>query len=226
MSISRTRILLAALLLAMAGPLTGSAAPLSPEERESVLARLESIHSRNPAMTASFLERKNTRLLKKPLVSRGTIAFRAPDKFRRKVAGSNPSLSVCNGKRLWIYYPKFKEAERYELGNRAFFDDALAALTVGLSFRNVENYYRLQIFSEDNGYRIVLEPRSRRLRRVIERLTIHLDGELKVRRTVAELPKGDRVLTDYSNVRRRPLPNSTFEFTPGPGVNVTQPLGK
>ena len=218
--------ILLALLLTSAAPHFVSAAPLSPEERAAVLAKLESIHSKNPAMTARFVERKTTRLLKEPLVSRGTIAFQTPDKFRREVTGKSPSLSVSNGKLLWIYYPKFKEAERYELGQRDFFDDALAALTVGLSFRNVEKYYRLEAFPEGNGYRIILEPRSRKLRRVVEKLTIHLDGELKVRRTVAQLPKGDRVQTDYTNVHRQSLPTSTFEFTPEEGINVTRPLGK
>lgn len=222
---SRIGILLAVQLLLLA-PFSSVASQLTPEERASVLEQLETIHSKNPAMTADFVESKTTRLLKAPLVSSGEIAFQTPDKFRREVSGSNPSLSVSDGKLLWIYYPKFKEAERYELGKREFFDDALAALTVGLSFRNVEDYYRLEAFPEGKGYRMILEPRSRKLRRVVEKLTIHLDNELKVRRTVAKLPKGDQIVTDYSNVNRRALPASTFQFTPAKGVNVSQPLGK
>lgn len=223
---SHAKFYLTALLLAVIASPAASGAPLSAEERASLLTQLDAIHTKDPAMTADFVEQKTTRLLKEPLVSRGSIAFQTPDMFRREVVGSSPSLSVSNGKVLWIYYPKFKEAERYELGKREFFDDALAALTVGLNFRHVEDYYKLQGFPEGDGYRMVLEPRSRKLRRIVEKLTIVLDRDLKVRRTVAELPKGDIVRTEYSNVRRKSLPASTFEFVPPKGVNVTQPMGK
>ncbi len=199
---------------------------LSASERSAVLAQLAAIHHKNPGMTASFVERKSSRLLKNPLVTSGTIAFKSPDKFRRNVTGSSPSLSVCDGKTLWIYYPKFKEAEQYELGSRSFFDDALAALTVGLSFENVEDYYRLKIYPDQGGYRMVLTPRSRNLRRVITQLTIYLNADMKVRRTDTILPNRDRVVTDYRNVQRRSISNSTFKFRPPEGTNVTRPLGK
>jgi len=38
-------------------------------------------------------------------------------------------LVVCDGRELWIYYPSFKEAEHYVLGQHSFFDDSIAALT-------------------------------------------------------------------------------------------------
>ncbi len=219
------KFLLVILLFIAAHPVSAADA-LSASERSTVLARLAAIHRRNPGMTASFVEKKTSRLLKDPLVTSGTIAFKAPDKFRRNVTGNSPSLSVCDGRTLWIYYPKFKEAERYELGSRGFFDDALAALTVGLSFEDVEDYYRLQAYPDRAGYRMVLTPRSRKLRRVITQLTIYLNSDMQVRRTDAILPKQDTVVTDYRNVQRRSIPDSTFKFHPPAGTNVTRPLGK
>jgi outer membrane lipoprotein-sorting protein len=212
--------------LFIAGQQAPAADVLSGRERTAVLEQLAAIHRRNPGMTASFVERKTSRLLKEPLVTSGTIAFQSPDKFRRRVTGNSPSLSVCDGKTLWIYYPKFREAERYDLGSRGFFDDALAALTVGLSFQNVENYYRLGMDHYRGGYRIVLTPRRRQLSRVIRRLIIYLTSELKVRRTDTVLPNQDRVVTDYRNVQRGSIPDSTFKFRPPSGTNVTRPLGK
>ena len=219
------KFLLIFLLVLAAHPVSAADA-LPAGERSNVLARLAAIHGKNTGMTASFVEKKTSRLLKAPLVTSGTIAFKSPDKFRREVTGNNPSVSVCDGKTLWIYYPKFKEAERYELGSQGFFDDALAALTVGLSFENVEDYYRLQIYPYQGGYRMVLAPRSSKLRRVIAQLTIYLNSDMKVFRTDAILPKRDRVVTDYRNVQRRSIPDSTFRFHPPAGTNVTRPMGK
>jgi outer membrane lipoprotein-sorting protein len=38
-------------------------------------------------------------------------------------------------------------------------------------------------------------------------------------------PRGERVLIDYSNVKRDPVPDSEYEFTPPAGTNVTNPFG-
>jgi outer membrane lipoprotein-sorting protein len=80
-----------------------------------------------PSLTADFAEEKTTHLLTKPLVAQGTIAFQTPNKFRRELKGNTPSITVTDGAKLWIYYPSFKTAELYTLGQRQFFDDSIAA---------------------------------------------------------------------------------------------------
>ncbi|HWL53231.1 MAG TPA: outer membrane lipoprotein carrier protein LolA [Chthoniobacteraceae bacterium] len=201
--------------------------PLDSQAKTELLARLDALKARAPSLQADFSESRNSRLLKKPVASEGTIAFTVPNRFRREVKGSNPSLTVSNGKVLWLYYPNFKEAELYTLGQRAMFDDAMAALTAGLNFGQVERYYHLTATKgENDGFVITLTPKKSNLRRIVKSLTVHLDADLDVRRTEFQMPKGDAVVTEYHNVRRTSLPASTFEFTPPEGVNVSKPLGK
>ena len=107
-----------------------------------MLARLQEHRAKFPSLTADFTEEKTTHLLNKPLVSEGSLSFQTPNKFRRELRGNNPSIMVSNGQRLWIYYPNLKEAELFVLGQRAFFDDAIEALTAGLNFQHVAEYYR------------------------------------------------------------------------------------
>ena len=64
------------------------------------------------------------------------------------------------------------------------------------------------------------------IKRIVQQLIVHLDKALDVSRTDLILPKGDRIVTTYSNARHTPLPASTFEFTPPAGAHVTRPLGK
>jgi outer membrane lipoprotein carrier protein len=204
-----------------------AAEPLTPPERAELLHRLQALHAQYPSFQAAFSEQRTTRLLKKPLVSTGHIAFQLPNQFRREMTGSNPSLTVSNGKELWLYYPNFKEAEQYTLGKRAMFDDALAALTAGLNFARVEEFYQLDITpAEDGGYQIVLLPKRSNLKRIVAQLVVILGKDLDIRRTDLTLPKGDQVVTTYSAARRDPLPASTFEFVPPEGAHVTRPLGK
>lgn len=225
-TISRAAFL-GALASAFLLPLTPvSAAPLSKDETTQLLSNLQAHRAKFPSLTADFTEEKVTRLLQKPVVNKGTISFQVPNKFRRELKGSNPSLTVSNGQRLWIYYPNFKEAELYPLGQKAFFDDAIAALTAGLNFQQVAEFYRYSAFRESGGYRLVLIPRSGGLKRMLRELTIWVDDEYKIDKTVAVLTKEDRVTTSYRNQRPTPLAASTFEYTPPADANVTQPLGK
>lgn len=200
---------------------------LDAKAKTDLLQRLDALKQRAPSLQADFSESRNSRLLKNPVASQGTIAFSVPNRFRREVKGNNPSLTISDGKVLWLYYPNFKEAELYTLGQRAMFDDAMAALTAGLNFGQVERYYHLTASNGENGgYVITLTPKKSNLRRIVKSLTVHLDADLDVRRTEFQMPKGDAVVTEYRNVRRTQLPASTFEFTPPTGVNVSKPLGK
>jgi outer membrane lipoprotein-sorting protein len=215
------------LLLALAACSSAAFADtLTAPERADLLGKLQALREKYPSIEANFSESRTSHLLKRPVSSGGTIDFHMPNKFRREVTGSNPSLTVSNGRELWIYYRNFKEAEHYALGQRAMFDDALAALTAGLNFSRVEDFYNLDAAHEDGIYRLTLTPRRSNLKRVVSQLTVILDKDLDVRRTELILPKGDRVTTSYSNVRRTALPASFFEFTPPADAHVTRPLGK
>jgi chaperone LolA len=199
---------------------------MSGAETAALLKALEEHRAKSPSLTAEFTEEKTTRLLNKPLVNTGTLAFQTPNKFRREVRGANPSTMVSNGQKLWIYYPNFKQAELYQLGQRAFFDDAIAALTAGLNFHDVSEHYSARAHREEDGYRLALTPKSGSLKRMLRELTVFLGDNLRMNRTVAVLPKGDRIVTSYRNPRPGALPGSTFEFTPPPDAEVTQPLGR
>lgn len=200
--------------------------PLAAEEEKELLTRLQQQRAQMPAITANFTEEKTTRLLAKPIISTGTIAFQAPNKFRRELVGNNPSTTVCDGNELWIYYPNFKEAEHYTLGQKQFFDDSLAALTAGLNFTNVERFFKVEAAKEGTGYRVALNPKTGSLKKILIGLTVWMDAEGAIQKTDAQLPKGDRVVTTYKGVRAAKQSDAKFEFAPPAGVKVSNPLGK
>ncbi|MEO8352129.1 MAG: outer membrane lipoprotein carrier protein LolA [Chthoniobacteraceae bacterium] len=224
---SRSNLLTAAVALTFVVALNPlQARELSSAEASGFISRLRAERDKHPSLTADFTEEKTTHLLKKPIVTSGTISFSAPDKFRREVKGDNPSLTISNGSQLWIYYPNFKEVELYELGGRGPLDDSIAALTAGLNFQDIEKYYRYDVVREGTGHRIVLRPRSSGLKRMIRELSVFVSPQLRIERTVAELPKNDRLVITYRNQKPDSVPASGFTFQPPPGVPVSKPLGK
>ena len=202
------------------------ATDLPPAETQTLMKSLQEHRAKFPSLTADFTEQKTTRLLTKPLTSEGTITFQVPNKFRREIQGPSPSLTVSDGAKLWIYYPAFKEAELYTLGQRQFFDDSIAALTAGLNFQHIEKFYTCTAAREAEGYRLALTPRSGGLRRMVRELAVFVDADFKIQRTETILPKGDRIVTTYKNQRPAPLPAGTFDFTPPADAHISQPLGK
>src|SRR5437773_12142367 len=106
------RLFMYAILAIVAMTFIATSAPLSDAELKNLLAAIR----QNRTTQADFQEERVIRLMKKPIVSSGTVSFQPPNKFRREVNGNSPSISVSDGRDLWIYYPNFKSAERYPLG--------------------------------------------------------------------------------------------------------------
>ena len=199
-----------------------SPGPVSPAELKDLLARIRE----NRVTQADFQEQRFLRLMKKPIVSSGRVWFQAPNKFRREMMGNSPSLTVSDGHQLWIYYPNFKSAERYSIGSRSLLDSIIAAINSALNLENVENTFDITGTKIDNGYELALTPRTPAMKRIFQKLTLRIDGNLRAERTEMLQVNGDRIVTSYSNQTRTPVPPSKFEFTPPPGTDITTPLGR
>ena len=204
---------------------TAKTAPLSEADLKNLLAGIRA----NRSTHADFQEERVIRLMKKPIVSSGRIWFQPPNKFRREVEGNSPSITVSDGRQLWIYYPNFKSAERYPLGKGSPLDSTVAAINSALNLENIENTFQITPTKSDPpqaGYELALLPRTASMKRVFQKLDLHINDNLRVDRTDMLLPNGDRIVTTYSNQTRAPVPASTFEFTPPPGTEVSTPLGQ
>jgi chaperone LolA len=198
---------------------------LSEADIKNLLARITDRRATSPDVHADFQEHKTMRLLNKPIVSAGKIWFHAPNKFRREVTGNSPSVTVSNGRDLWIYYPNFKSAEHYSLGKRSPVDAAIAAINTALNLEHVESTFRITGAKIDNGYALQLLPRSPSMKRIFQKFDLRLNNDLIAERTEMTQPNGDHIVTTYSNQTRAAIPASTFEFTPPAGTAITTPLG-
>ena len=219
------RTVLLPIFLFVALTCIANSAPVSEADLKNLLAGIR----QNRITQADFQEQRVIRLMKKPILSSGKVWFQPPNKFRREVKGSSPSLTVSDGRQLWIYYPNFKSAERYPLGKGSPLDSTVAAINSSLNLEDVENTFQIRATKSDPaqaGYELTLLPRAASMKRVFQKLELRINDQLRVERTVMLLPNGDRIVTTYSNQTRGPVPASMFEFTPPPGTEVSTPLGQ
>src|SRR5207244_6163463 len=143
-------LVLAALMFA------AEAAPLSEADLKNLLAGIR----QNRTTQADFQEERVIRLMKKPILSTGRVWFQPSNKFRREVKGNSPSVTVSDGRQLWIYYPNFKSAERYPLGKGSPLDSTVAAINSALNLENIENTVQINAAKTDKGYELALTPRT------------------------------------------------------------------
>ena len=216
------RTVLSAILFSLALISITNSAPLSEADLKNLLAGIR----RNRNTQADFQEQRMIRLMKKPILSSGKVWFQPPNKFRREVKGNSPSLTVSDGRQLWIYYPNFKSAERYPLGKGSPLDSTVAAINSSLNLEDVENTFQISATKIENGYELALTPRTAAMKRVFQKLDLRINDQLRVERTDMLLLNGDRIVTTYSNQTRGPVPASMFEFTPPAGTEVSTPLGQ
>jgi outer membrane lipoprotein carrier protein len=216
------RALVYGILVVSALASVAKSAPLSEAELKNLLAAIR----QNRTAQADFQEERVIRLMKKPVVSSGTVWFQPPNKFRREVKGNSPSMTVSDGRELWIYYPNFKSAERYPLGKGSPLDATVAAINSALNLENIETSFNVTATKGENGYELALLPRVAAMKRVFQKLDLRINDKFRVERTDMLLPNGDRIVTTYSNQTGARIPSSTFEFTPPAGTEVSTPLGR
>ncbi len=204
---------------------TGGAAPLSPAEVQDLVKRLQALHESSNSLQANFREERRMAMLKDAVVSQGKIWFTMPDKIRREIGGNTPSTTVINGQRMVIFYPRFNEAELYDLEKRPMLKDSLQALTAGLNFQKVSNFYNIEGSREGGGYQVVLTPKTSALRKIVRSVTLGMDANLTPQRVDFESARGEKVNILYSDVRRDPVPDNVYQWMPPAGTKVTTPLG-
>src|ERR1051326_6813972 len=149
----------------------------------------------NRSTQADFQEQRVIRLMKSPVQSSGTVWFEAPDKFRREVKWNAPSITVSNGRRLWIYYPNSKSAERYPLGKGSPLDATVAAINSALNLENIESSFNITATKIETGYELQLLPRSYAMKRAFQKLDLRINEKFRAERTDMLLPNGDRIVT-------------------------------
>ena len=216
------RGLMYAMLAVVVVRFVAQAAPLPAAGLKNLLMAIR----QNRTTQADFQEERVIRLMKNPVLSSGAVWFQPPNKFRREVKGNSPSVSVSDGRDLWIYYPNFKSAERYPLGKGSPLDATVAAINSALNLENIESSFNITATKIENGYQLQLLPRSYAMKRAFQKLDLKINGKFRVERTDMLLPNGDRIVTTYSNQTRAPIPASTFEFKPPARTEVTTPLGQ
>jgi outer membrane lipoprotein-sorting protein len=219
-----TRLLLF-LLVSLVIASFASAAPMTSDEINDLVKKLESHYENRISLQANFREERHMSILKEALVNQGKLWYTPPDKFRREIEGAQPSTTVIDGKQMTIYYPNLKTAERYNLDKRPELKNSIQAITAGLNFQRLGDYYNIEGTKDGKVYHVTLTPKTASIRKMVKTVTITVQQDLTPEAVDLETARGEKVNITYSNVKRDTVSDSTYQFNPPAGTNITTPFG-
>jgi outer membrane lipoprotein-sorting protein len=226
------RRLLATLLILL--PLNRASAQTQPAAIDpALLTQLIEIDKRAAAisdLSADFQQRKFTALLKKPLVSTGTLRIKGPAMLWNTTA-PEPTLMRIDEKEVHLYYPRQSTLEIYPIdqGLASLASSPLPRLETLRKHFSIERAEASKLNADATNASLVplrLTPIDALLREHVEQVLVLLDASqgLILRAEVTDAD-GDRTAIEFTNIQRNTnLPETAVALDVPAGTRTVRPL--
>lgn len=210
------RPLLAVLLFVAPALRAPAAAPLSRAKADALRERFETRQRETQSWMARFTQTYALPGLRAPVVSEGTIRFKAPDAMRIDFTQPADEWVLAVGDRLFIQKTGKRVSEKSLHGDQAgkpFV--ALMGLIAGKPAEG-EDAFEIEVTEDGDNYVIVLTKKPNAEGRLPKRITnVVAASSLNVREVLVELPRGGSLSYAFRDpVRNRSLDASLFAPPP------------
>jgi outer membrane lipoprotein-sorting protein len=214
-----------AVVCALAGPFLFSAAgtPVSQQTGwtlENVLKQMDVQAANFRSLTADLERTKVTVVVNDKSTESGRILVRYDDKMRIELTQPDPRTILRNGDNFYIYNPKIRRVEEYNLGKKKSVVDQFLLLGFGTSGNSLKQSYLITLQGEEalDGRKVLLlelVPKADEVRQQLSRIQLWLDESswLPVQQQFFETGSGDYFIIRYKNMARN-VRISDNEFKP------------
>ena len=176
---------------------------------EAVLAMMDKAAADFRSLTADLEHIKYTDVVKDTSTETGQIFVRRDQKMRIEIAKPDPRVILRTGDSLFVYTPKIKRVEEYDLGKNRAMVDQYVLLGFGTKTQNMLKSYEVVLTGEeelDHRKTFVLEltPKSEDIRKQITKIQMWIDQSswLPLQQKFFEAGSGDYFLFHYSNIMK------------------------
>jgi outer membrane lipoprotein-sorting protein len=215
------RLFLAAIAssIALAPAIQGSAAQNGQATTESVLAMMDKSASDFRSLTADIENTKYTDVVKDTSIETGHIYVRRDQKMRIEITKPDPRTILRTGDSLYMYTPKIKRVEEFDLGKNRAMVDQYVLLGFGTKSQNLQKSYDVKLTGEeqvDGKHTLLLEltPKSDEVLKKITKIQMWIDTAswLPLQQKFFEAGSADYIQFHYSNVMKNlKIPDSRFK---------------
>jgi outer membrane lipoprotein-sorting protein len=146
----------------------------APDPLAQVMAALRAV----PESRATFVEEKEVPELERPLVSRGTLLWRAPDRLEKRTLEPAPETFLVEGDRVTLERPGRGMRETLSLDAALEIRPLVEALrgTLAGDIATLRQHHEVSFSGDAARWRILLVPRSLRLRGAVQRIALEGSG--------------------------------------------------
>lgn len=176
---------------------------------ESVLKQLDQAAKEFHSLTADLERTKVTVVVNDKSTETGQIKVRRDDKMRIDLAQPDARVILRDGDDLYIYNPKAKRVEEYNLGKHRALVDQFLLLGFGTSGNELKKSYLVTVQGEetlDKKKVLVLEltPKSDEARNQVSKILLWVDEStwIPIQQKFFETGSGDYFLVHYTNIVR------------------------
>ena len=198
-----------------------------------VLAMMDKSASDFRSLTADLENTKYTEVVKDSSTETGHIFVRKDQKMRIEIAKPDKRTILRTGDSLFVYTPKIKRVEEYDLGKNRAMVDQYVLLGFGTKSQNIQKSYDVSLTGAeelDGKKTFVLEltPKSDDVRHQITKIQMWIDESswLPIQQKFFETGSGDYILFHYSNVMKNlKIGDSVFKQDWPKDANRIKPRG-
>jgi outer membrane lipoprotein-sorting protein len=227
-------------LTALLGLFAAAGALLLPAEQTAgqastatVLAMMDKSAADFRSLTADLENTKYTDVVKDTSTETGHIFVRRDQKMRIEIVTPDPRTILRTGDSLFVYTPKIKRVEEYDLGKNRAMVDQYVLLGFGTKSQNMLKSYDVKLAGEEqlDGKKAVLlelTPKSDDVRRQITRIQMWIDESswLPIQQKFFETGSGDYIQFHYSSVMKNlKINDSRFKQDWPKDANRVKPRG-
>jgi outer membrane lipoprotein-sorting protein len=154
------------------------AAPSDPAELEALLARFDKVQGSIRSLSAEFVERTESPLLKDAIVSEGRFYLTKPESVAWEYTAPEPMRFVLANREYVGVFPERKRAERRDL--RRWSERIFRFFGVGQGSDELRKFYDIALAepgSDMPGTALfLLEPKKRRVKKNVEEVRLWVDA--------------------------------------------------
>lgn len=185
------------------------------------------------SLTADVERTKVTVVVNDHSTESGQIRVRRDAKMRIDLTTPDARTILRTGDRLYLYNPKIRRVEEYDLGKHRALLDQFVLLGFGTSASNLRNSYLITVEAEETlgsqkVVRMQLIPKDDEVRKEISRIDLWLDQAtwIPAQQKFYETGSGDYFIIRYTNVVRNvPIADARFRPNWPSGVTRVKPQG-
>jgi outer membrane lipoprotein-sorting protein len=198
---------------------------------DDVLKQMDREQNEFQSLTASIERTKVTVVVNDRSTESGQIELRRDGKMRIDLTSPDQKTILRDGDHIYVYTPKIRRVEEYDLAKHRDLVDQLLLLGFGTSGESLKRSYLITLQGEEtlNGQKVVrleLTSRSDDVRRQISKIDLWLNEAnwLPAQQQFYETGSGDYSIIQYLNVARNvPIADARFRAAWPKGVTRVKP---